>query len=100
MPYSDPEKQKNAARRMKYKREYGITIEDYDEMLEAQGGRCAICRTDKPGGSGKRFAVDHCHESKKVRGILCQSCNTALGHFKDNVLILEKAIDYLNETSN
>ena len=65
MPYSDPEKRAEHQRRMKYKRVYGITIEDYDRMLEEQGGRCAICRTDTPGGSGSRFAVDHNHEQMK-----------------------------------
>ena len=99
MPYSDPEQRAEHQRRMKYKRVYGITIEDYDRMLEEQGGRCAICRTDTPGGSGARFAVDHNHETGEVRGLLCNNCNRGLGHLQDSVLILEQAIRYLNEES-
>ena len=78
------------------KRRYGITIEEYDQMLEDQGHRCKICRTDEPGGKG-RFHLDHCHSTGKIRGLLCSSCNHGLGHFKDNVLLLEQAIRYLNE---
>jgi hypothetical protein len=88
-----------SVRRRDLKRRYGITVEEYDAMLEQQGNRCAICRTDKPGGKG-RFHVDHDHQTGEVRGLLCNNCNRALGHFKDNVLILEQAIRYLNEESN
>ena len=97
MPYAPGPKRQHHARRMKYKRMYGITIEDYDRMLEAQGYRCAICRTDEPGGSGARFAVDHNHDTGNVRGLLCNNCNRGLGHLQDSVLILEQAINYLNE---
>ena len=76
MPYAPGPKRKHHARRMKYQRMYGITIEDYDRMYEEQGGRCAICRTDQPGGAGERFSVDHDHETGKVRGLLCNNCNT------------------------
>ena len=60
------------------KTKYNITIEQYDEMLDAQGGGCAICGV-KP--TNKRLAVDHCHTTGKVRGILCTGCNTGLGGF-------------------
>ena len=97
MPYAPGPKRKHHAGRMKYQRMYGITIEDYVRMLEEQGGRCAICRTDEPGGSGSRFAVDHDHKTGEVRGLLCKNCNTGIGLLQDNVLILEQAIRYLNE---
>lgn len=73
---------------------YGITLEQRDSMLEAQGFRCAICGTDAPSGK-KGWCVDHCHETDTVRGILCQACNTGLGAFKDNIENLRRAIAYL-----
>ena len=63
------------------KQNYGLPIGSYDKMLAEQGGLCAICRTDKPGGSGKRFSVDHCHDTGNVRGLLCSKCNIAIAHF-------------------
>lgn len=77
-------------------RKYGITPEEYDDMFEAQNGECAICGTRTPGSTGS-FFVDHCHETGDVRGLLCFSCNIALGNFKDNGLILRRAIDYLQK---
>ena len=62
--------------------QYGLTPEDYDRMLAAQGGRCAICGTDNPGGQGNRLHVDHDHETGRVRGLLCQGCNARLGWFE------------------
>lgn len=73
-------KEKIAAsmRERAYKRLYGITVADYDRMLANQGGGCGICQTTESKGRG-RFHVDHDHKTGKVRGILCHSCNTALG---------------------
>ncbi len=81
-------------RRKDLKRRYGITLEQWDEMYEAQGGCCAICGTTEPGGSG-RFHVDHCHDSGNVRALLCSTCNAGLGSFKDNPELLQAAIEYL-----
>lgn len=76
------------------KQNYGITLEQYNQMLEQQNGVCAIC--GKPEAiKNRRLAVDHNHKSNKVRGLLCNHCNTALGKFNDNIITLEKAIDYL-----
>ena len=74
---------------------YGITLAEFDELLEMQGGCCAICGTDDPGA--KRFACDHNHETGEVRGILCNNCNRMLGHGKDSVSILAAGIKYLAE---
>lgn len=74
------------------KRRYGITIQQFDDLLEAQNGLCAICKIHYSEFS-RRFHVDHCHVSKKVRGVLCVNCNTALGHFKENADLLQEAID-------
>lgn len=71
---------------------YGITLEQYEAMLEAQDGVCKICGS--PPGR-KRLHVDHCHVTKVVRGLLCSPCNTALGAFKDDEELLERAIAYL-----
>lgn len=76
-------------------RTYGITLEQYDEMLEAQGGVCRICGGTNP--EGKRLHVDHGHDSGLVRGLLCNGCNTGLGLFKENVASLAAAIVYLEE---
>ena len=73
---------------------YGVTLEQWNEMFQAQGGRCAICGTHQC-STKKSFSVDHCHKTGKVRGLLCQNCNTALGKFKDDEELLHSAIRYL-----
>lgn len=84
----NPEKVRN----MKLKKKYGITIEDFEAMFKAQDEKCAICGAT----SGYNFpAVDHCHSTKKVRGLLCQRCNHGIGLFKDDPIRLRAAADYL-----
>ena len=80
------------ARRLK---KYGITAEDWDILFERQGKVCAICRTQDPEKRG--WQTDHDHKTKKVRGILCNSCNNGLGRFKDNSEALIRASQYLRE---
>lgn len=82
----------------KLKRTYGISYQEYLTMLEAQGGCCAICGTDDT-GKRKAFAVDHCHETGNVRGLLCSNCNTGIGNLRDDIGLLERAIEYLRNTS-
>jgi hypothetical protein len=67
-------------RKKHFKRAYGITVEDYETMLANQNGVCKIC--NRPCKSGKSLAVDHCHETGKVRGLLCAKCNTNLGRIE------------------
>lgn len=85
---------------IRYKRlydKYGVTKEWYFEQLEKQEHKCAICRCEEPKGNGNvHFHVDHCHSTGKVRGLLCSSCNTALGNFKDSTELMRKAIEYIN----
>ena len=77
-------------------RQYGIDTNVYNQILESQNYACAICGSNETGGRGKKhFSVDHCHTTKKVRGLLCKSCNIMLGEAKDNTRILSKAIEYL-----
>lgn len=90
----DPEKERLRKRKQKLKREYNMTLEDYDNMYSAQEGRCRIC-----GIYQDLLNIDHCHSTNKVRGLLCFACNTALGAFKDNSGILGRAILYLKETN-
>lgn len=86
-------KNKEAIRKWELRRDFGITLEEYDQMFKNQGGLCAICY--KPDSAGKRLSVDHCHTTRKVRGLLCGNCNRALGLFKDSLDRIRKAIKYL-----
>lgn len=73
---------------------YGISADKYDEILEEQCGECAICGYE-PSSEAKGLFVDHSHETYKIRGLLCQWCNSGLGYFKDSRKILKTAIKYL-----
>lgn len=84
------------ARRSKHnthlKKTYGITIDDYDNLLNSQGGKCAICG----GGTSKRhFAVDHNHRNGNIRGLLCARCNSGLAKFMDKIINLRRAVRYM-----
>jgi len=81
------------------RRNFGITLEEYNSMYELQDGLCAICKkTDEV--EGRRLAVDHNHETGQIRALLCGSCNRGLGLFKEDIDSLSKAIDYLKEYAN
>ena len=75
------------------KAKYGIGLKEYEEMFQKQNGLCAICL--KPQDGAKRLAVDHCHETLKVRGLLCFDCNTSIGKFNHDIELLDRAINYL-----
>lgn len=79
--------------RLKYR--HGITLEQYEAMLTAQDHKCAICLRYPEDNLKNPWHVDHDHSTGKVRGILCHSCNTALGNFKDDVHLLMRAVEYL-----
>ena len=64
-------------------------------MLQDQGSKCKLCLTDKPLGPRNSFVVDHCHETGKVRGLLCNHCNTGIGKLHDDPELLEKAAAYI-----
>lgn len=72
-------------------RRYGLSAEGYDLLLRAQDGLCAVCGI-KPSDS---LHIDHCHATGRIRGLLCQCCNTGIGQFKDNANLLIKAAEYL-----
>jgi len=90
---ANPEKRKAIGRRAHMKEKYGITPEQWDQMLADQDSRCAICRTDNPGK--RSWHVDHDHETGAVRGLLCNHCNLLLGHASDDTDVLLAAIAYL-----
>jgi len=72
---------------------YGLSVDEYDAMLLAQSGGCAICRTSP--SPQRRLSVDHCHATGRVRGLLCDRCNPGLGHFLDSPALLRAASTYL-----
>lgn len=76
------------------KKTFGITLIEYENIIEFNKNKCPICNTNVDELS-KSPHVDHCHSSNKIRGILCTNCNTGLGLFKDNKEALAKAIKYL-----
>ena len=85
-------------RNARYKYRYGITLDDYERMFTEQGGVCKICRSSDTGRKqSAHFAVDHCHKTGKIRGLLCLKCNKGLSDFDENFEIFDAAIKYLKE---
>ena len=119
MPYKDPAKnkasmkayyEKNRTAILKKQKEdrtpekkrathlkgkYGITLEQYNEMHQAQDDCCKICnnKTDK-------LVVDHCHTTGEIRGLLCSTCNSAIGLLKEDPKVISNAIEYLKSASS
>lgn len=83
-----------ATRQENLKSKFGISVEQYEAMLDRQGSRCAICE-HIPDEDEKRLAVDHNHDTNEVRGLLCVRCNMGLGYFRDNYHHLISAATYL-----
>lgn len=83
---ANPEKR----RAQKLRQDYGLTPEQFDSMLRAQGGVCAICQE-----STTDYCIDHCHVTGRVRGILCRPCNVGIGQFRDDAKLLLDAADYV-----
>lgn len=102
--YNRSRKRRRAVRDALFLKKYGITHDQYDAMAAAQGGVCAICggtkAIDKWKSGLRNLQVDHCHDTGKVRGLLCFSCNTALGHFGDDLALVQKALVYLERHTN
>ena len=73
---------------------YGITLEQYNELLLQQNHKCAICGKDEI-QLKRKLAVDHDHKTGKIRGLLCNNCNIGLGNLQENINILKKCISYL-----
>lgn len=78
----------HATRNAKYQKRYGISAGEADQMKESG---CWVC------GKGENLHIDHNHQTKEIRGVLCSSCNRGLGYFQDDPQLIEKALEYLNE---
>ncbi len=91
------ETRQEAIRRCILKREYKITLEQYQQKLVEQDFRCQICKTTES-IVGRAFSVDHDHVTGHIRGLLCNNCNAGLGFFKDSISVLHEAAIYLEVT--
>ncbi len=89
MPHTDPKKQREYQRRANLRRRYGLTVDEYEAMLQQTEYSCEVC--------SKKFnlCVDHDHTTGRIRGILCKSCNTAIGLLGDDAEHVSAALDYL-----
>jgi hypothetical protein len=90
------EKYKEQQKENDLKRRFNINAQQYEAMLIAQDFSCGICGTHQK-DLNISLAVDHCHKTGAIRGLLCRKCNLSLGGFQDSVEVLEKAIQYLKE---
>lgn len=102
--YAEQQKIKNQRRKDNgsiydwyFQRKYKISYEQYNKMHKEQAGLCAIC--SKPENT-KKLAVDHCHNTGRIRGLLCFRCNSALGKLQDSIELMQKAIIYLTGDNN
>lgn len=86
-------------RNTELKKQYGITLEDWEQLYTAQGGVCAVCKTCESEKSSRyaNLAVDHCHTTGKVRGLLCNACNRALGFLRDSPELARALADYVEK---
>ena len=99
-----PEKRKESYsyeknRNTKLKQTYGITYDDYLEMFNEQDGKCLICSRHQK-DLKLALAVDHCHDTGMIRGLLCGNCNSGIGNLRDDISLLKKAIEYLESYEN
>lgn len=92
---ADYQRESGSGRKSSLKHNYGITPEQWDELFESQGGKCASCGDVPPEDAKRRFHVDHDHSTGAVRGILCHSCNVALGHLKEDQSRIQALSEYL-----
>src|ERR1700748_548440 len=87
---------KDKAVDLRMRRNYGLTLAEYNKVLVFQDNRCAICKRDRKEFKN-RFAIDHCHTTGLLRGLLCWGCNKALGVFRDSLARLKEAAMYLEK---
>jgi hypothetical protein len=91
---ANPDKVKVSRRKFKLKEKYGISVEEYDKMYAEQNGVCYICHKEH---LRRPLNVDHCHKTGKVRKLLCDKCNMALGLLDDSIELLDRLQKYLKE---
>lgn len=73
---------------------FGISLEKYNKILDKQNGVCAVCGSSS---EKRKFSVDHDHETGKIRGLLCRGCNVGIGNLKDDIIVIENALNYLKK---
>jgi hypothetical protein len=95
-----PDRYAHLGRRWRLWNNYGVSLDGYRQMLTDQGGRCAVCGTTDPGRQYDNWAVDHDHQTGRVRGLLCRACNTALGLLGDDPDRLRRAALYLESSAD
>lgn len=93
----DPRPGAQARERARTLQSYGLTEAQWDELVKRQENRCAVCRTDKPGGRGERWHIDHDHVTGHIRGLLCGRCNSAIGMLQDDAAIIMAAALYVTK---
>jgi hypothetical protein len=96
---TEPGRYARQQRENNLKRHYGITIDEYEAIFAAQGHRCALCLGTEIKSQGNHMPVDHCHETGKVRGILCGTCNRAIGFAQEDPDLLDRMAAYVREHS-
>lgn len=89
------EERKRSKRNANLIKKYGITLEEYEKLIEDQKGLCPICQKELKPFTKHGASVDHCHKTLRVRGVLCNKCNSLLGFISDNTDSLQRAIEYL-----
>lgn len=94
--YNKTSERISAKKNTNLKKNYGITLDDYNRMFQEQNGCCKICGKHQQDLKAS-LHVDHNHMTGKVRGLLCHHCNVGIGHFEDNIVLLSNAITYLGE---
>lgn len=95
---NNKEKQALSKKKSILKNTYGLSLDDYNNILKTQAGVCAICKKNRPyKNKGEFLCVDHNHKTGKTRGLLCHSCNRAIGMLGDDIIILKSAIIYLKK---
>lgn len=91
----DAQRYKTSVRESLLEKRYGLSEQEYLALLQSQMGACALCRSVKPGGRWGQFSVDHCHDTGRVRGLLCYNCNLALGMLGDTPASIQKVLEYV-----
>jgi hypothetical protein len=89
------EENRDKFKQWRLKRNWNLTVEEFNSMINTQSNKCFICETTFSDVKGKRPNVDHCHSTGRIRKLLCTKCNTAMGLLNENVSILSKMINYI-----
>jgi hypothetical protein len=91
--YRKTERGQLAHKNGELKRKFGITLDEYDDIFNEQGGVCLICHQPE---FNRRLAVDHEHQTGKIRGLLCTRCNHIIGYLEKKPELIKKFLDYIN----